>query len=191
VRLSAVADAETVSRRAPDVVVVATGGSGLQPALPGITRPRVIDLRDWLRRPEPLAGDAVLTVWGVDRAGVAAADAAATEGLQVLLLGAGSELAPEAGPREKSLMVRRLTDNPAVDVRTDTTLEAIDDHRLLIGHAGARQWIDVSGPVVVSQGTVPQHPDIGEGAWRTVVVGEAAQAGSAAEAIRQGAAFNP
>lgn len=190
-RLSTVADAETVSRMAPDVVVLATGGTGLRPAVPGIARHRVTDLRDWLRSPRPLGDDAVLTVWGADRAGVATADAAAAAGHRVLLVGAEKELAPEAGPREKVLMVRRLTGNPGVDVRLDTTLEEIDDEQLLIGHGGARTWIPVRGPVIISQGTVPQRIEMGDGDWRLMVVGEAGFAGSAAEAIRQGAAIKP
>jgi 2,4-dienoyl-CoA reductase-like NADH-dependent reductase (Old Yellow Enzyme family)/thioredoxin reductase len=190
-RLSTVADTETISRYAPEVVVLATGGIGLRPAVPGIERPRVIDVRDWLRHPRPLGDAAVLTFWGADRAGVATADAAAAAGHQVLLVGAEPELAPEAGPREKVLMIRRLTGNPAVEIRLNTTLEEIDDERLLLGHGGGREWIDVRGPVVVSQGTVPRHLDAGQGQWRILVVGEAADAGSAADAIQQGAALRP
>lgn len=189
VRLSTVADARSVPQLAPDVVVLATGGTGALPVVPGIDRPRVTDLRAWLRRSGPIDDDAVLTFWGADRAGVAAADAAAATGRRVLLLGAQPELAPEAGPREKVLMVRRLAGNQRVEVRLDTTLEAVEDDRLMVGHAGNREWRNVRGPVVVSQGTVPRHLDIGPGDWSTMVVGEAGLAGSAADAIRQGAAL--
>jgi 2,4-dienoyl-CoA reductase-like NADH-dependent reductase (Old Yellow Enzyme family) len=188
-RLSTVADAATISHLAPDVVVLAVGGTGLRPAVPGIERARVADVREWLSRPHPLGDDDMLTVWGADRAGVAAADAAATAGLRVLLLGAERELAPAAGPREKVLPVRRLTRNPRVDIRLNTTLEGVDDERLLIGNAGERKWLDVRGPVLVSQGTLPRTIDLGRGVLRTVAVGEAAQAESAAEAIRQAAAI--
>ncbi len=191
VRLSTVADAGIVERHAADVLIVAVGGTGLRPPVPGIGQPRVVDLRDWLRRPRPLHRDHVLTIWGADRAGTAVADAAATAGQRLLILEAGNELAPEAGPREKVLMLRRLTANPGVEIRLDTTLEAIDADRLLVGHAGDREWIDVRGPVVVSQGTVPRHITSGQGDWRTVVVGEAGLASSAAEAVRQGAAVRP
>jgi hypothetical protein len=40
----------------------------------------------------------------------------------------------------------------------------------------------------VSQGTVPAPVDLGAGRWRTYVVGEAGFGGSAADAIRDGAA---
>jgi NADPH-dependent 2,4-dienoyl-CoA reductase/sulfur reductase-like enzyme len=182
-RLSTPATPALVAAHRPDVLVLATGGTGFRPPIPGSTLPRVTDLRD---RPADFPPAATVTVWGADRAGLAVADAIAATGQRVLLLAAGPELAPEAGPREKVLAVRRLTSNPDVTVRLDTTLEAIEESRLLIGHRGDRQWLDVPGPVLVSQGTVPRVTDPGPGPWRTVVVGEAGLADSAADAIRQG-----
>ncbi len=109
-----------------------------------------------------------MTVWGADRAGLAVADAAAAAGRRTTLISAGPELAPEAGPREKMLMVRRLTGNPAVEIRLDTTLEAVEQDRLLLGHAGRRQWATIPGPVVVSQGVTPRRLDLGTGPWQIV-----------------------
>ncbi|MEU4235809.1 FAD-dependent oxidoreductase [Actinoplanes sp. NPDC026619] len=189
-RLSTPADAGMVARHDPDLLVVAVGGSGRRPPVPGIDRPRVVDLRAWLGRPAR-SGDAdTIIVWGADRAGLAVADAAASAGRRVLLLGAERSPAPEAGPREKGLMLRRLTENPAVEIRLGVTLEAIEDDRLLIGHVGLREWTPVTGPVIVSQGTEPRPFDPG-GDRPAIVVGEAGFATSAAEAIRQGAAVSP
>ena len=81
--------------------------------------------------------------------------------------------------------MRRLTGDPRARVRLGTTLEAIEDDRLLVGHDGRREWLPVRGPVVVSQGIVPRAVDLGPGGWRTVVLDPAADA---AEAIRQGTA---
>jgi hypothetical protein len=65
-------------------------------------------------------------------------------------------------------------------------------HRILLVCAGrgGRRRLDraARGPVVVSQGTVPRQFAFGRDGLRTFAVGEAALAGSAAEAIRQGAA---
>ncbi|WP_433363469.1 FAD-dependent oxidoreductase [Actinoplanes sp. CA-142083] len=196
VRLSTVADASAVSGHAPDVLVVAVGGIGVLPPVPGIELPRVVEARDWLRRPsakgprvrqprhpELPRHDEVVTVWGADRPGIAVADAAATAGHRVLLLAAGDELAPEAGPREKVLLVRRLTTDPKVTIRWSATIEAIEPGRLLLT---GDEWIDARGPVVVSQGTRPRAFDPGDGDRRTLVLDEAS---SAAEAIRRGAAI--
>jgi 2,4-dienoyl-CoA reductase-like NADH-dependent reductase (Old Yellow Enzyme family) len=191
VRLSTAVDADTVFHFAPEVLVLAIGGTGEQPAVAGGGQSRLADLRDWLRDPQALRADEVLTVWGADRAGVAAADAASAAGQRVLLLAVADELAPEAGPREKVLQLRRLASNPNAEIRLETTVEAVEADRLLLGHAGGRAWVPVRGPVVVSHGTEPRRLDVGRGDWRTIVVGEAAGAESAAEAIRQGAAVKP
>jgi 2,4-dienoyl-CoA reductase-like NADH-dependent reductase (Old Yellow Enzyme family) len=185
VRRSAPADAEAMAATKPDVIVLATGGVPIRPTIPGHHLPRVMATTDWLRSPPAPANGAVVTIWGADRTGVAVADAAATAGHRVLLLGAGSSLAPEAGPRESGPVLRRLNDNPAVGLRLHTTLEGIDDDRLLIGHNGRRSWWDVSGPVVISQGTTPGPPVPVPSGIRTVVIDAAMDA---AHAVRGGAA---
>jgi pyruvate/2-oxoglutarate dehydrogenase complex dihydrolipoamide dehydrogenase (E3) component len=173
---------------APDAVVIASGSVGAVPPIPGIDSPRVSDLRAWLVSPASVPEDQTVTIWGADRVGVAAADAVAARVARLLLIGAQSELAPEAGYREKILAVPRLQANPRVRIELDTTLEAIEPDRLLLGRAGTREWIDVSGPVLVSQGTVPSQVELGSGRWQSLVVGEAGFGASADDAIGQGAA---
>jgi 2,4-dienoyl-CoA reductase-like NADH-dependent reductase (Old Yellow Enzyme family) len=192
-RLATTADAALLRQLAPDAVVVASGGVGVAPPVPGIDSPRVADLRTWLDLRPPVPDDRTVTIWGADRVGVAAADVIAadliaTGGASLLLIGAQSDLAPEAGRREKILAVPRLRANPRVRIQLATTLEAIEPDRLLVGHAGTRDWIAVSGPVLVSQGTVPVPVDLGSGSWQTYVVGEAGFGVSADDAIREGAA---
>ncbi|MEV7627799.1 hypothetical protein [Actinoplanes sp. NPDC089786] len=87
------------------------------------------------------------------------------------------------------MMLRRLADHPDVEIKHGTTVEAVEPRRLLLGHAGDRGWLDVAGPIVVSQGTVPRPVPVTPGRRRTLVVGEAGFAGSAAEAIRQASAI--
>ena len=62
---------------------------------------------------------------------------------------------------------------------------------LRVGRLELRNRV-VSPPMERNNGTldVPRHLGPAPGGWRTVVVGEAAQAASAAEAIRQGAAIS-
>ena len=185
-RLSTRADTALVAQLAPDAVVIASGGVGATPAIAGIDSPRVTDLRAWLADPLPVPSDHTVTIWGADRAGVTAADAIALTCARLLLIGAQSELAPEAGNREKLLVVRRLLANPKVQIRLDTTLEAIESERILVGYGGMRTWIDVTGPILVSQGTVPTPVAVGTGDWQTFVVGEAGFGESADAAIRRG-----
>jgi thioredoxin reductase len=204
VSLSTRADDALVERIGPDAVVIATGSVGATPDIPGIDLPRVADLREWLDRSPAVPDEETVTVWGADRVGLAAADVLAARGARVLLLGAQPELAPEAGRREKILVVPRLRANPRVRIELGATLEAIEPDRLMVGRAGTREWLEVSGPVLASQGTVPGRPSLGQGRWKTYVIGEASlgavqvptpvaavppPAGSADEAIRQGAAI--
>ncbi|MEU4425582.1 FAD-dependent oxidoreductase [Actinoplanes sp. NPDC024001] len=188
VRLSTPADPAVVAAIAPEAVIVATGGIDALPAVPGIDLPRVAGVRAWLARNGSGHDGATVTVWGADRAGLAVADALADAGARVLLIGAQPEIAPEAGRREKILAVPRLTANPAVRILLGTTLERIEPHRLLVGRDGTREWIDVSGPLLVSQGTVPAPVLIGSGTWQRFTVGEAGFGASADAAIAQGAA---
>ena len=187
VRLSTTGDTALVEDVAPDAVVVATGGVGAPPSMPGGDLPRVADLREWLARMPHVAPDETVTIWGADRVGLAAADAIASAGATVLFLGAQRQIAPEAGRREKILAIPRLEANPDVRIELGVTLEAVEPDRLLVGRDGGREWLDVRGPVLVSQGTVPVDPR--PGTRRTThVVGEAGSATSADQAIREGAA---
>jgi 2,4-dienoyl-CoA reductase-like NADH-dependent reductase (Old Yellow Enzyme family) len=186
-RLSTAASPASIAALAPDLVLVAAGGVSFIPPVPGVERPRATGLLEWLTTRPPVDRADVVTVWGADRAGVAAADAIAAAGHQVLLIGAGDELAPEAGFRENVLVVRRLTGNPDVEIRLGTTVEAIEDAGLVLGRDGRFESLPVRGPVLVSQGTVPRPVDLGPGAWRTVVLDDT---GSAAEAIRLGATIS-
>jgi 2,4-dienoyl-CoA reductase-like NADH-dependent reductase (Old Yellow Enzyme family)/thioredoxin reductase len=188
VRLSTPADPKVVAALAPEAVIVATGGVDALPAVPGIELPHVAGVRAWLARNGSGHGGATVTVWGADRTGLAVADALAGIGVRVLLIGAQTQLAPEAGRREKILAVPRLTANPAVRILLGTTLERIEPNRLLVGRDGTREWIDVSGPLLVSQSTVPAPVRLGSGAWQRFTVGEAGFGGSADVAIAQGAA---
>jgi NADPH-dependent 2,4-dienoyl-CoA reductase/sulfur reductase-like enzyme len=185
VRLSATATPDEIAAQTPDAVIVATGGVGRRPVVPGAGLSHVIDIRDWLLSP---AAVAAVTVWGADRAGLAVADAVAATGAHVLLLGSQSEPAPEAGPREKGPAVERLRQNPRVRIQLCSTVEAIGLDRLLIGTDGRRSWIRAPGPVLVSAGVVPAPVDTGRGTWRTYVIGDAGAGMSAADAIHQAAA---
>ncbi|SNY68625.1 oxidoreductase [Paractinoplanes atraurantiacus] len=185
VHLSTPAGAATVAAWRPDIVVMACGGTPFVPPIPGASLPRVIDL---VSCTDATPGT-VVTVWGADRAGLAVADAAAGAGHRVLILAAGDALAPEAGFREKVLVERRLRASANVEIRLGTTLETVTEDTLLVGAAGRLERLDIRGPVVASHGTLPRTVDLGDGPWRTVVVGEAGTATSAAEAIRQAAAL--
>ena len=185
------ANASLIEDLAPDTLVVATGSIGAPAALQGDNLPRVVDVRRWLATGARFPVDQPVTVWGADRVGVAVADAIAVRGGSVLLIGPQTELAPEAGRREKILIIPRLADNPAVQVQLGSTLETVEEQRLLVGHEGQLTWHDRPGLLLVSRGVISVRP-----AWLDElnedlpmhVIGDAASETSADEAIRQGSA---
>jgi 2,4-dienoyl-CoA reductase-like NADH-dependent reductase (Old Yellow Enzyme family) len=185
------ANASLIEDLAPDTLVVATGSIGAPAALQGDNLPRVVDVRRWLATGARFPVDQPVTVWGADRVGVAVADAIAVRGGSVLLIGPQTELAPEAGRREKILVIPRLADNPTVQVQLGSTLETVEEQRLLVGHEGQLTWHDRPGLLLVSRGVISVRP-----AWLDElnedlpmhVIGDAASETSADEAIRQGSA---
>lgn len=160
-----------------DAVVVATGGTGYLPPVPGSDHARVVDVRDWLRRRGRPPGPRI-TVWGADRVGVAVADDLAAEGYDVLLVGSQPELAPDAGAREKLPAVERLRTAPGVAIHLRTTVEAIGEQDLTCGRDGALFTVQNPGIVLASHGVLPapvaiDHAVPGLTADRVVVAGDA------------------
>jgi 2,4-dienoyl-CoA reductase-like NADH-dependent reductase (Old Yellow Enzyme family)/thioredoxin reductase len=160
-----------------DAVVIATGGTGYLPPVPGSGHARVVEVRDWLRRrPEPTGRR--VTVWGADRVGVAVADDLAGRGYEVLLVGAQPELAPDAGNREKLPAVERLGASPHVAIHLRTSVEAIGEADLTCGREGALFRLPNPGIVVASHGVLPAPVAIDHAAHR-LAAGLVAVAGDA------------
>jgi 2,4-dienoyl-CoA reductase-like NADH-dependent reductase (Old Yellow Enzyme family)/thioredoxin reductase len=148
-----------------DAVVVATGGTGYLPPVPGSDHARVVDVRDWLRRRVEPPGRRI-TVWGADRVGVAVADDLAGRGYEVLLVGSQQELAPDAGPREKLAAVERLRASPNVTIHLGASVEAIGEEHLTCGWEGALVTLPNPGTVIASHGVLPAPAGIDSAAHR-------------------------
>lgn len=147
-----VTEAELAGRDA-DAIVLATGGTGQLPDLPGMELPHVVDVRTWLaRKEEPPAR---CLVWGADREAVAVADHLSVGGSSVLLVGPQPSLAPDVGRRAKIVAVPRLTENPRVDIRLESTILAIEPDRVLVRGGGREEWLPAPGPLLVSHGVGP------------------------------------
>lgn len=140
-----------------DAVVVATGGQGYVPPVPGSERSRVVDIRDWLSS-ETEPSSAEVTVWGADRGGTYLADELCSRGYRVTLVGSQRELAPDAGARERLPAVQRIRDSNRVRLHLGVGVERIDEETLLCIRDGVRFVIDAPGPVVASHGVVPRIP---------------------------------
>lgn len=147
-------DEEVLASR-DDAIVVATGAvgrdaTGLLPAGAGLRD--TFDVRTWLATGK--RADHCL-IWGADRDGVAVADHLATTGTTVVLVGSQTTLAPEVGRRTKILTVPRLEHHPSVRIVLDAEVTELEERRVRIRTAGTEKWIDAPGPLLVSQGAVP------------------------------------
>lgn len=156
VQLKTEADADMIMASNPDAVVVATGGTGVLPKIPGIDQPRVIEVRDWLLAGSPDLGDQPHVVWGADREGVAVADELAHRGKYVRIIGAQEALAPDVGRRAKILVVPRLTQHPDVELHLEARVQEIGETTLVIVRGDDRTVLQAPGPVLVSQGVTPR-----------------------------------
>ena len=136
------------------VAVVATGGVDHRPEVPGLSAPRVVGLREWLRTGARTPGEPFV-VWGADRAGVYVADELAGAGHPVTVVGAQATLAPDGGAREKLPAVERLTTSPLVTLHLGCSLEAVLDDAVVLARGGVRTTVAAAGRLLVSQGTVP------------------------------------
>ncbi|MEV5759498.1 FAD-dependent oxidoreductase [Streptomyces tendae] len=155
VRTGTPVDADLLATRDDDAVVLATGARGRLPAdlsLPGVGRRSAVYVRDWLRSGQE-AHQCV--IWGADREGVATADHMAAFGARVVLIGSQSSLAPEVGRRAKIITVPRLEGHPHVRIVLDAAPTAVEERHVRVRTAAGERWIDAPGPLIVSQGSVP------------------------------------
>lgn len=160
-----------------DAILIATGGVGYVPPVPGSDQPRVVDVRDWLRTGMGTP-DKRVTVWGADRVGVFVADELAGRGYEVLLVGPQADLAPDAGAREKLPAVERLRAARNVAIELRVGVEAIGATDMTCSRDGERFTLENPGLILASHGLTPAPLAIDPTAWglpreRLLVAGDA------------------
>jgi thioredoxin reductase len=167
-------------------LVDATGGVDYLHPVPGTGAQRVVGLR--ARLEHGLENLDEVTIWGADRCGVYVADHLATTGAAVTLVGTQTELAPDAGQRERLPAVERLSSNPKVTLALGATVEEVLSDSLVISVAGKRSTVAAAGPLLASLGAVPRGlVVVGKpGALPVVTAGEAAGSRTLDDAIASG-----
>ncbi|XVQ06917.1 FAD-dependent oxidoreductase [Spirillospora sp. CA-255316] len=182
VRTGIEAGPDIIADPRPDAVITATGSDAHIPGVEGADLPHVISLRKWLRRgghpPERC------TIWGADREAMAVADHIAADGGEVLIVGAETVLAPEAGPRARVLQAARIEQNPRVRVHLNTRVLRIDPDHLTVEGPDGLMTLPAAGPLLVSLGIRPSRA-LGPS---TYPVGEAAGAPPSMHAALRSAA---
>lgn len=167
-------------------LIDATGGVDYLPHVTGAGADRVVGLR--ARLAHGLDGLDEVTIWGADRCGVYVADHLAATGRAVTLVATQTELAPDAGQRERLPAVERLSTNPKVTLLLGATVEEVLDDSLVVSLGGERSTVAGAGPVLASLGAVPRGLVVegGPDVMPVVAAGEAAGSRSLDEAIASG-----
>ena len=154
------------------------------PAVHGPSLASPLTLRG-VRLRNRVVGTGAATVWGADRCGTYVADHLQTLGWSVTIIGPQTELAPDAGARERLPAVDRLGDG-RTRIRLGSTVESVGVDELLLSVGGQTRTISSPGPVLVSLGTVPVGLALTTAPVPTVVAGEAAGEGPLDVAIASG-----
>lgn len=192
-RLGRAVDVEAVLAEGPDDVVLATGGIGALPDVPGADDARVVEIRRWMRAGKPDLGDDVHLVWGADREGVAVGDELVHQGKRVLFVGGQHDLAPDVGRRAKILVVPRLKLHRDVEIVLEARITRIEAGGVMLRDAHGERWRAHAGPILVSNGVTPDTTLAdalrrSEVSVHPVSIGEAGgQGGYIATAISDGA----
>ncbi|MFC4222301.1 oxidoreductase [Lysinibacter cavernae] len=156
VELGTTLTSEDVAEADPSAVVLATGGEPTPVSIPVAQGAEVMTVQQWLDR-VPRVFPSACTVWGSDAVAMQIADYLADRGVEVLVVGADAQIAPESGRRAKILAVPRLEQNPHVRIRLSSTIAAVELGRVLVtGPGGEQDWLDAAGPVLLSQGVQPR-----------------------------------
>jgi 2,4-dienoyl-CoA reductase (NADPH2) len=148
VRLGAAASPEVVADLVPDVVVVATGGAVVCPAVPGDGLPHVSRVLD----PDRLPLGRRVVVIGGRLAAVEYAETLAVNGRLVAVLEPGPEIAPEFGLKRRTEHFDRI-DRLGITVHVGCTVEEITSSgvRYVPAHGSSRL---LAADAVVLAGTV-------------------------------------
>ncbi|MFT4085486.1 MAG: FAD-dependent oxidoreductase [Nocardioides sp.] len=124
------ASADMLADREYDALVLASGGRGFAPRLPGSESRAVRDVRDFLLDPDP--APSAVTIYGGDREAAAVADDLLSRGTHVVLIAPQDELAADVGRRAKIVLLPRLIAAPALDLYLATRIRRVAADRVLI-----------------------------------------------------------
>ncbi|MES2025652.1 MAG: FAD-dependent oxidoreductase [Pseudomonadota bacterium] len=166
VHLNTRADMTTLNGERPAIVVMAVGGNALALPVEGITNDIVHDAYEVLMgdsRWLPPVGGAPMVVYGGGETGCETAEYLAERGHEVVLVSRSParHLARAAEMIYRSVLMRRLTDNPNIRIADNTTITAIAENgdvslQTTIGEQTTLTTVRASG-VLIAQG---RRPDV-------------------------------
>jgi 2,4-dienoyl-CoA reductase-like NADH-dependent reductase (Old Yellow Enzyme family)/thioredoxin reductase len=186
IRLNSAATEDKVMREKPDAVILATGAVPLIPALPGIDPRHAITAWDVLE--EKVRPGRHVAIIGGGLVGCETAAYLAEGDRRVIILEMQDELAPDQSPSLRGELLRRLHENPAVEIRTSTEVVSIGEHSITLRSNGQESAIEDLDTIVIAAGAQPYNPL--EGILKPLMnevyaVGDCDRPRKAAEAIHE------
>lgn len=155
----------TPGDRTPDAIVLATGGRGFAPTLPGDGTRVVRDVRELLADLYGAGSPAVdvpeqVTVYGADREAAAVADDLLARGTRVVLVAPQEQVAQDVGRRAKIVLLPRLAEAEAegrLVTHLSSVVRRVEAGRLLVATGGEERWVEAPGELLVSHGIEPRN----------------------------------
>ncbi|HPZ11476.1 MAG TPA: FAD-dependent oxidoreductase [Bacillota bacterium] len=186
IRLNSAATEDKVMREKPDAVILATGAVPLIPALPGIDPRHAITAWDVLE--EKVRPGRHVAIIGGGLVGCETAAYLAEGDRRVIILEMQDELAPDQSPSLRGELLRRLHENPAVEIRTSTEVVSIGEHSITLRSNNQESAIEDLDTIVIAAGAQPYNPL--EGILKPLMnevyaVGDCDRPRKAAEAIHE------
>ncbi len=151
IELATEATVPLIREEAPDVVIAATGSRPLLGDIPGRDQTHVVSYLDLMDRTS--FSEKKVVVVGGDVKGCQVCEFLSERGVEVAIVEPKSHLAMDGGKRHKIFTLRRIDENPNIEVYTNTSIDRISDHSVIIVKGAERQTLNDIDLVVMVVGS--------------------------------------
>jgi 2,4-dienoyl-CoA reductase (NADPH2) len=186
VRLNTAATADLARKMDADVAVVAIGASPMHPKIPGIDRTNVVTAVDVLDDRAQVKGNVIIAGGGCS--GAQTAEFLAVNGHEVTIVEMLKEIAQDAAPSDRELLLERLK-GLGVGMLREARITSIEEGKLTVESPAGTKDLPAD-TIVLCLGMVSNDDLAGQllkVVPQVVTVGDAAQPRKVTEAMAEGA----
>lgn len=177
---------ETIRQEKPDAVILATGAVPVIPELPGFDVNQAVTAWDVLRG-KALPGKRAAIVGG-GLVGCETAEFLAEKGHHITLLDLAGELARDQAPTLRGELLKRLHDNPSIEILTGAAVTETGNRSITYRKDGVENTLDEVDTTIIAVGARPYNPLEGQLKADLIdvyAVGDCDRARNAADAIHE------
>jgi pyruvate/2-oxoglutarate dehydrogenase complex dihydrolipoamide dehydrogenase (E3) component len=181
-------DEAFIKKQKPDVLIVATGSTPINPNFTGSDKIRCDQANDVLTGIAPPIDGNVLVIGGGE-VGVETAEFCTDYSKKITVVEMRSKIAPEMNALTLITMMKRFRAGGIVDVHTDTKVIELTADGAICEHNGEKISFTGYNRVILAVGSKSYNPfsNIDSLAKEVYVIGDAKKARSASEAFFEGA----